>query len=108
MLLNIILNAVAAMPNSGELTLRTRNVNDPKTNALFIEIEISDTGIGMTPEVQVRIFDPFFTTKPEGSGLGLAVCQRLVSQHRGSISVESVPGEGSTFRIRLPRVTLPG
>ncbi|NJO07222.1 MAG: response regulator [Chloroflexaceae bacterium] len=106
-LLNIILNAVAAMPNSGELTLRTRNVNDPKTNALFIEIEISDTGIGMTPEVQVRIFDPFFTTKPEGSGLGLAVCQRLVSQHRGSISVESVPGEGSTFRIRLPRVTLP-
>jgi signal transduction histidine kinase len=65
-------------------------------------IEIADTGMGMTPDVQARIFEPFFTTKPEGSGLGLAVSQKLITRHGGTLTVSSTPDRGSTFTIALP------
>ncbi len=100
-LLNILLNATAAMPAGGTLTLTT-STNDTAHGERQVQISIRDTGIGMSPEVQARIFEPFFTTKPEGSGLGLAVCSRLLQQHGGTIQVESSPGNGSTFTITFP------
>ena len=95
---NLILNAVDAMPEGGTLTLTTALVADR------IEVCVSDTGVGMPPEVRDKIFDPFFTTKgPQGTGLGLSMTYGIVSRHGGSIAVESTPGEGSTFRLSLPR-----
>jgi signal transduction histidine kinase/ActR/RegA family two-component response regulator len=95
---NLILNAVDAMPEGGALTLSTALVDGR------IEITVADTGLGMPPDVRDKIFDPFFTTKgPQGTGLGLSMTYGIVSRHGGSIAVESEPGQGSTFRLSLPR-----
>ena len=96
---NLIVNAVQAMPGGGTLTVTTRADTE---NAI---LEVVDTGIGMDERVRERIFVPFFTTKDvnEGTGLGLAVVHGIVTAHGGSISVDSVPGEGSKFELRLPR-----
>jgi signal transduction histidine kinase/CheY-like chemotaxis protein len=97
-LINLTYNALNAMPGGGMLTFTTR-ADGPD----WIELVVSDTGIGMTPEVQMRIFDPFFTTKGvEGSGLGLSVSWTIIQRHGGNITVESAPGKGTRFRIRLP------
>src|SRR5581483_8283132 len=76
-----------------------------------VVVEVSDTGAGMAPEIAARIFDPFFTTKPEGvgTGLGLAICHRIVTRAGGEIAVQSQPGQGTRFRVTLPRaqVALP-
>jgi PAS domain S-box-containing protein len=96
-LTNLILNAVEAMPRGGQLTLRTW------AEGGAVCIAVSDTGIGMTPEVQRRLFDPFFTTKgARGTGLGLSVSQALIKGHQGTLTVDSAPGRGTTFVIRLP------
>jgi PAS domain S-box-containing protein len=96
-LTNLLLNAVDAMPQGGQLTLRTW------TEGGEVCVAVSDTGIGMTAEVQRRLFDPFFTTKgARGTGLGLSVSQALIKGHHGSLTVQSEPGQGSTFVIRLP------
>jgi signal transduction histidine kinase len=68
----------------------------------MVEIQISDTGLGIPSEILPRIFDPFFTTKEQGSGLGLSVTYGIVREHGGTINVDSRPGEGSTFIIQLP------
>jgi len=68
-------------------------------------ISIGDNGVGIAPETRDRIFDPYFTTRPDGAGLGLAVARELVAAAGGSIEVASTPGVGSTFTVRLPRVT---
>ena len=68
----------------------------------MVEIRITDTGPGISPEVLPRIFDPFFTTKEEGTGLGLSISYGIVREHGGTITAESRPGEGSTFIIQLP------
>lgn len=97
-LINLTYNALNAMPNGGALVFSTR-ADGPN----WIELLVADTGIGMTPEVQMRIFDPFFTTKGvEGTGLGLSVSWTIIQRHGGTIAVESAPGEGTQFRIRLP------
>jgi signal transduction histidine kinase/CheY-like chemotaxis protein len=97
---NLILNALDAMPDGGRLSLHTELLADVEPTAL---IEISDTGIGMTPEVLQRIFDPFFSTKgANGTGMGLAMAYGIVQRHQGTISVESELGRGATFRVRLP------
>jgi signal transduction histidine kinase len=101
-LINLIKNALEAMPEGGKITISSRVRG---TNA---EISIADTGEGMTPEVAANIFQPYFTTKETGTGLGLANCQSIIQEHGGSILVESHPGRGTTFTILLPLEEAPG
>ena len=92
---NLILNAIDAMPQGGALTLTTR------AREGGVELEVSDTGQGLTPEECARLFTPYYTTKTHGTGLGLAIVQSVISDHHGRIAVESQPGKGTTFRIDL-------
>jgi len=96
--MNLILNARDAMPNGGRLSIQTRLVETS------LVVDFRDTGIGMPPEVIARIYDPFFTTKDigQGTGLGLALSYGIVQEHGGRIFVESRPGEGAHFTIKLP------
>jgi len=96
-LVNLLLNAVQALPpEGGKITVTTQTANEG------VEIIVKDSGTGMDPENIPRIFDPFFTTKDTGTGLGLAVSNKIVEIHRGYIRVESTVGIGSTFTICLP------
>jgi signal transduction histidine kinase len=97
-LLNLLANAVQACETGGRIEVRTR-VED---GAVLIEVE--DNGSGISPEHLPRVFDPFFTTKPvgQGTGLGLSISYGIVRDHGGTIEVESEPGQGSLFRVRLP------
>jgi signal transduction histidine kinase/DNA-binding response OmpR family regulator len=101
-LLNLGVNARDAMPEGGVLRIATREVSEGRQ--AWIEIEVSDTGLGMTSEVLERAFEPFFTTKALGlgSGLGLSQVHGFVNQSGGEVWLESVPGTGSAFRLRLP------
>ncbi len=98
-LLNIIMNAAQAMPEGGPLIIRT-GVRE----AGWVWLSVSDKGAGIEPEHLERIFDPFFTTKEKGvgTGLGLSLTKKLVEANKGKLEVESVKGQGSTFRILLP------
>ncbi len=93
---NLILNAMDAMPAGGVLMLSTTHQDGS------VDLEISDTGGGLTPEECERLFTPYYTTKQHGTGLGLAIVQSVVSDHGGRISVESETGVGTSFHIRLP------
>lgn len=99
--LNLLLNAVDAMPGGGELTIRTRR-GDGDAEKLGVRIEFEDSGVGIDPEILSRIFEPFFTTKPRGSGLGLSISYSIIQAHNGEIRVASRPGEGTTFTLLLP------
>ena len=104
--LNLITNALDAMPQGGVLTIKTRQglSSLSSEDGKWLEISITDTGIGITEESKKRIFDPFFTTKKigEGTGLGLAICEKIVKEHSGRIDLESEVGKGSTFFICIP------
>ncbi|HUR93285.1 MAG TPA: ATP-binding protein [Gemmatimonadales bacterium] len=117
-LLNLVANARDAMPQGGTVRIHTRNVerdrpregdNEAAAPGAYVAVEVSDTGVGMTPEVLARAFEPFFTTKPvgAGTGLGLAMCYGIARQSGGHIEVESEPGKGSRFTVLLPRVARP-
>jgi PAS domain S-box-containing protein len=107
---NIVINAKQAMPDGGTIGISAQNVNFPTNNHLYLKngnyvrISIKDHGVGIPGNILPHIFDPFFTTKSTGNGLGLASCQSIIQRHNGTIEVESVPGEGSTFHIYLPSV----
>jgi len=96
--INIILNAIQAMPEGGRLTVRTFNSGD------WLKTEVQDTGRGISPENMQKLFVPFFTTKEEGKGvgLGLVVCNEIVRRHQGRIEVQSKEGEGTNFTVYLP------
>ncbi|MCO8121398.1 ATP-binding protein [Stieleria sp. TO1_6] len=93
--LNLALNATAAMPDGGTLSFRLAQQDG------FAQIEIEDTGNGIPPEIQSKIFDPYFTTRNEGTGMGLALCDKIIRQHDGSIDFQTDPN-GTTFTVLLP------
>ncbi|MDH3914249.1 MAG: HAMP domain-containing histidine kinase, partial [Rhodospirillales bacterium] len=95
-LLNLMNNSIRAMPEGGTLAFRSCREN----NSLVMEVE--DSGVGIPKEHRRHLFDPFFTSRPNGTGLGLWVTYQLVQRMHGTIQVESEPGQGSLFRVRLP------
>ena len=107
--MNLCINAVEAMPENGNLTLRTRNVDNQ-----WIEVCVEDSGCGMAKETLTKALDPFFTTKGGGNGLGLSLVHSSVKAHRGQLELFSEPGEGTRVRMRFPacepalRVAKPG
>jgi signal transduction histidine kinase len=97
---NLFTNALQAMPQGGELRVcieREQGAGAPR-----LQLSISDTGVGMPPEVRQRIFEPFFTTRATGTGLGLPIVRRIVEGHSGEVEVCSTEGRGTTFIVRLP------
>lgn len=116
-ILNLAVNARDAIPQRGKITIQVSLLADARSisattllaPATFVVFSVSDTGVGMSPEVQSHIFDPFFTTKQQGrgTGLGLAMVYGIIRQSGGYIQVSSIPGKGSCFHIYLPRAEAP-
>ncbi len=106
--MNILLNAIQAMPDGGTLGIRAEVASAtpgmPETAAPAVRIRITDSGPGIPPENLDRVFEPYFTTKEGGTGLGLALAQKIIQEHQGTIRLESQPGSGTTFTIALPLV----
>jgi len=107
-LVNLVANAHQAMRRGSSprrITLRTRLDRERER----VRLEVADTGPGILPDIRTKIFEPFFTTKPpgEGTGLGLSLCHGIIEEHGGTITVESEPGRGATFRIELPVLARP-
>lgn len=101
-IVNLVVNAVQAMPNGGLLTISLQKEPPQTLGVAAVRLAVSDTGVGIDPEYRSRMFDPFFTTKDEGTGLGLAIVHSIVEAHQGRIDVESTIRQGSTFAIILP------
>jgi len=115
-IMNLAVNACDAMPSGGVLKIRTAQASRPSSDASvtshsapYAMLEMTDTGCGMDAETKAHLFEPFFTTKPigKGTGLGLSTAYGIVKQSGGTIEVDSVPGEGTTFRVYLPIVDQP-
>jgi signal transduction histidine kinase len=96
--LNLLLNAIEAMPGGGQLRVSTACTSHPAG----VRIEFTDNGVGIAPDVLPQVFEPFYSTKLEGIGLGLSISYTIVERHGGHIEVESRVGEGSTFTVWLP------
>jgi signal transduction histidine kinase len=93
---NLVRNAVEAMPAGGALRIEAQMVEG------HLDLRVADDGPGVLPEDQERIFEPLFTTKRSGTGIGLAISKRLVEAHGGVITMETAPGQGTAFTVRLP------
>jgi signal transduction histidine kinase len=91
-----MLNAEHAMAEGGELIMTSRR------DGRWVVLDVIDTGSGMTEDIRAHIFDPFYSTRPGGSGLGLPTTRKIIEDHGGAIEVQSVPGKGSKFSVRLP------
>jgi signal transduction histidine kinase len=96
--LNLFMNAIYTISKKGKVIVETRLLPSGDT----VEIKVTDDGPGIPPEQQERIFEPFYTTKESGTGLGLSICQSIIQQHKGDISIQSTPGQGTTVTVRLP------
>jgi signal transduction histidine kinase len=107
---NLVQNGIEAMPGGGRLTLTTRVSLDAVYGKVdagtgprpLVEVQVTDEGDGIPPDILDRVFDPFVTTKPRGLGLGLALSARIVEEHRGALRVASSTGKGTTFTCYLP------
>jgi signal transduction histidine kinase len=112
-LINLLLNAMQAMPEGGVLTIETQRIRRTRpgleTGAEqdFVMLVVSDTGVGIPPAIRDKVFDPFYTTKESqgGTGLGLAVCSGIVKEHDGWIDIDDAPGGGTVFRVYLPTLS---
>lgn len=93
---NLIVNAYQAMPEGGTLYITTAR------EGKYVEVSFRDTGVGIPPAYLERLFEPLFTTKERGTGLGLVISRGIVERHQGTIEVESLVGQGTTFTVRLP------
>lgn len=98
-LLNLVVNALAAMPDGGELTIRLREASDA------VYVDVLDTGSGIPDDLHDKVFDPYFTTRSTGTGMGLAISEKIVRQHDGTIDFRTSSG-GTVFTIALPRSEL--
>jgi len=98
--LNILLNAIEAIKAHGRISITSRGIQ--KNGAVYVQVEIQDTGKGISKRIIEQIFDPFFTTKDKGSGLGLAITHQIVQDHHGFIEVENMPKKGTTFFVNIP------
>jgi PAS domain S-box-containing protein len=96
--LNLLLNAVEAMPHGGRVRIRSQAVEEPAG----VRVRCEDNGPGIAEHVLARIFEPFYSTRPDGLGLGLFICHNLITEHGGTIEVDSRLGEGTTFNVWLP------
>jgi len=112
---NIIINAQHAMPEGGSIAIKCSNIHDAAIetrlsidNGEYVRVTIKDTGVGVSKEIIDKIFDPYFSTKQRGSGLGLAICHSIMNKHEGFITVDSLPGQGTTFTLYLPAVPTTG
>lgn len=110
-LLNLCLNAIQAMPVGGQLRVDATHLylshpffleDENATEGHYLRLSVSDTGMGMDPQVIAHLYEPFFTTKESGTGLGLVSCQRIITSHGGVMRVDSAPGKGTTFHLYLP------
>jgi len=99
---NLILNAIQAMPNGGELSLSILRGKEVEGILQSIKVQVADTGHGIAEDMLKKLFDPFFTTKYGGTGLGLTITHSIVDAHKGYIDVESQIGKGTTFTVTLP------
>jgi len=102
-LMNLIINAIEAMPDGGRLTVKTGWQPDRSA----VVVSVTDTGEGVLPGDEERIFDPFFTRKPEGTGLGLSICRQILERHKAYLELESTAGTGSCFKIVFPVIDMP-
>ena len=100
--INILLNAIQATPEKGSILVATRKIAKSNGGPGFVQVEISDTGVGIPEEELDKIFTPFFTTRAKGSGLGLAISHQIIQEHEGTIDVRSALQKGTTFTINLP------
>lgn len=113
---NLVINAIQSMPDGGVLTIRGENMilgssTDIRGASLdegfYVKLSFADQGVGMTPEQLEQIYDPYFTTKATGTGLGLTTVFTIINRHDGAITVDSTPGEGTSFDVYLPASTHP-
>jgi signal transduction histidine kinase len=102
--LNLLTNAADAMPEGGRLVVRVAGGSGGPEMTGMVTVEVSDTGVGISPEILAHVWEPFFTTKGEGkgTGLGLSICRHILQEHGATIELDSQPGQGTTARVRLP------
>jgi CheY-like chemotaxis protein/anti-sigma regulatory factor (Ser/Thr protein kinase) len=105
---NLVINADQAMPDGGDITIKTENTvvgpdsGMPLSPGRYVKISVKDTGVGIPPQNISKVFDPYFTTKSNGNGLGLTSSFSIIMRHEGHIAVESEPGAGTVFTVYLP------
>ncbi|PIE60293.1 MAG: hypothetical protein CSA31_02800 [Desulfobulbus propionicus] len=100
--MNLLLNSIQAMPDGGKLQLAAHQGGDEEKGNTMVELTITDTGVGMKAEVVEQVFYPYFTTKKNGTGIGLALSQKIIVDHGGHIGIESEPNKGTVVTVQLP------